>query len=61
MFLECKTLTGVQSDKQKSFQEHVEGMGYVYLIFRSENHFKAIISAMEATYCRLKAAEDKGA
>jgi hypothetical protein len=47
MFLECKTLTGVQSDKQKAFQEHVERMGYLYRLVRSLLDFQSLIEEIE--------------
>jgi hypothetical protein len=43
MFIECKAEGGVQSDKQKAFQEHCESMGIGYYIVRSLDEFKAVL------------------
>lgn len=43
-FVECKADGGVQSDKQKTFQEHCEAMGIGYFIVRSLEDFKAVIN-----------------
>lgn len=46
-WLECKLPTGVQSPDQKRFQERVLQIGHNYKIFRSEEQFKEIISALQ--------------
>jgi hypothetical protein len=43
LFFECKSEVGVQSDKQKAFQEHCEAMGIGYHIVRSLDEFKQVI------------------
>ena len=42
-FVENKTDTGRQSDKQKDFQEHVQSLGFDYHLCRSFDEFKQII------------------
>lgn len=48
LFVEVKTEVGRQSDKQKSFQQQVEDLGFVYHLVRSAEAFFAIpeISAL---------------
>jgi len=43
LFIEIKTSTGRQSDKQKEFQERVEAQGFNYYLVRSLEDFKKII------------------
>lgn len=43
LYLECKTQIGVQSSKQKEFQERVEALGFKYYIFRSIQQFYQIL------------------
>jgi len=43
ILLEAKTETGVQSKKQKDWQEKVENQGLDYYLFRSLKEFKSII------------------
>jgi len=40
IFVEVKTETGTQSQKQKDFQAKVEALGYCYLLVRSLEDFK---------------------
>jgi predicted Holliday junction resolvase-like endonuclease len=35
IFMEVKTATGVQSDKQKTFEKKVTELGYLYTVVRS--------------------------
>lgn len=44
LFVEVKTNTGVQSDKQKEFQQQVEKLGFEYHLVRSLDDFIKIIS-----------------
>jgi hypothetical protein len=44
VFIEVKTETGVQSDKQKQFEVHCNQMGINYFIVRSLKEFKYIIT-----------------
>ncbi len=44
IFVEFKTPTGVQSDKQKEFEQVVKGNGQSYYICRSLDEFKRIIN-----------------
>lgn len=44
IFVEIKTYTGVQSDSQKDFQQHVESLGFPYYVCRSLDDFKAVIN-----------------
>lgn len=44
LYMECKTQIGVQSPKQKEFQERVEALGFKYYIFRSLDQFYKIIN-----------------
>lgn len=46
LFVEFKTGIGVQSDKQKAFQEHCEQMGILYFIVRSLDEFKQVIEKL---------------
>lgn len=43
IFIECKAEGGVQSDKQKAFQEHCESMEIGYYIVRSLDEFKQVL------------------
>jgi hypothetical protein len=43
IFCEVKTDVGRQSDKQKSFQEQVEALGFRYILVRSLEDFKTQI------------------
>jgi len=43
IFVEVKTDIGRQSDKQKSFQEQVESLGFRYILVRSLEDFKKAI------------------
>lgn len=43
LFVEMKTRTGKQSDKQKQFQANVERLGYRYMICRSLSEFMRAI------------------
>lgn len=45
IFVEVKTATGQQSQKQKEFQSIVEKLGYRYLLVRSLNDFKEKINS----------------
>lgn len=45
IFVEVKTATGQQSQKQKEFQSIVEKLGYRYLLVRSLNDFKERINS----------------
>lgn len=40
IFVENKTETGRQSDKQREFQHHVESLGFEYILCRSVEDFK---------------------
>lgn len=42
--LECKSMIGIQSDKQIEWQEKIEAQGYCYKLFRSVENFKEIIN-----------------
>jgi hypothetical protein len=45
LFIELKTDTGKQSDKQKEFQEIVTNLNHEYILIRNEEEFKnAILS-----------------
>jgi hypothetical protein len=44
LYMECKTPTGVQSDKQKEFQANIEALGFKYHLFRSEAQFWQIVN-----------------
>ena len=44
IFVEVKTDVGRQSDKQKSFQEQVESLGFRYILVRSLEDFKTQIA-----------------
>lgn len=44
LYMECKTVTGVQSEKQKEFQERIESLGFKYYIFRSIKQFYSILN-----------------
>ena len=46
MFVEVKTETGNQSDKQKEFQSIVENLGFEYHLVRSLDDFKTIIRSV---------------
>jgi len=39
LFAECKTPTGYQSPAQKSFQSRVQGLGFVYFVYKSLAQF----------------------
>jgi len=43
VFIEWKTLTGVQSDAQKKFQAQVEAQGFEYVIFRNVEQAKNFV------------------
>lgn len=43
-FVEVKTPIGKQSEKQKNFQSKIERLGYRYLLVRSLEQFKEIIT-----------------
>lgn len=43
LFVEVKTATGRQSDKQKEFEEIVTAMGHRYILVRSLEDFKSLI------------------
>lgn len=43
LFVEFKTTTGVQSDKQKEFEATVNALGFRYTIIRSIDQFKQLI------------------
>jgi len=45
IFIEFKTETGIQSDKQKKFQSEVEALGHEYFLVRSESEFIRIFEA----------------
>lgn len=44
MFIEMKTAKGRQSDRQKTWQSHVEGQGYKYVICRSFDEFREAVN-----------------
>lgn len=46
VFIEVKTTTGIQSDKQKTFEEHCKQIGVQYHVVRSLDDFKTIIGAL---------------
>ena len=43
LFIELKTDTGKQSDKQKEFQEIVTNLNHEYILIRNEEEFKTTI------------------
>lgn len=43
-FVEVKTPDGVQSPKQKQFEQHVNDCHYTYVIVRSLDEFKRLIA-----------------
>ncbi len=43
LYMECKTMVGVQSPKQKEFQDRIEALGFKYHIFRSMQQFYGIL------------------
>lgn len=43
MFVELKNETGLQSDKQKDFQNRVSDLGFEYHLIRSIEEFKLLI------------------
>lgn len=43
LFIEVKTETGRQSDKQKSFQSKIESLGFKYYLVRNLEQFKQIL------------------
>lgn len=47
LFVEMKTKTGRQSDKQKQFQQDIERLGYQYVICRSLSEFIEAITAWD--------------
>lgn len=47
LFVEMKTNTGRQSDKQKQFQKDIERLGYQYVICRSLSEFMKSILAWD--------------
>lgn len=44
MWIEMKTIDGTQSDDQKEFQEKIERRGMKYVIIRTEQDFREIIT-----------------
>lgn len=44
LYMECKTLVGVQSPKQADFQQRIEALGFKYYIFRSLKQFYSILN-----------------
>ena len=44
VFCEVKTPKGVQSDNQIEFQNHVESLGFEYILVRSLDEFKTKLS-----------------
>ena len=44
LYMECKTQIGVQSPKQKEFQDRIEALGFKYYIFRSVKQFYTILN-----------------
>lgn len=46
IFIEVKTLTGKQSDKQKEFEKIVSLQGFKYYLVRSLEEFKQIIDKL---------------
>ena len=42
-FIEIKTSTGIQSDKQKDFESRVNLLGHKYFLVRSLDEFKKIV------------------
>ena len=44
LYVEFKTPTGIQSDKQKEFQQIVTNLGHEYHVVRSLEQFKEIIN-----------------
>ena len=44
LFIELKTETGIQSDKQKDFEKLVSDLGFEYYLVRSLDLFKTIIN-----------------
>jgi hypothetical protein len=42
-FIEMKTLSGTQSDKQRHFQKVVEALGHKYIVLRSVVAFRALV------------------
>ena len=48
LFIELKIEKGVQSDKQKEFEERVKSLGFNYYIVRSLEEFKTIIEIEKA-------------
>jgi hypothetical protein len=47
-FIEIKTSTGRQSDKQKDFENRVNLLGHKYFLVRSLDEFKNIIHYLES-------------
>lgn len=45
LFIEMKSKTGRQSVEQKTFQQHVEQLGFEYWIIRSFDEFKSLIES----------------
>lgn len=43
LFFECKREGGIQSEKQKAFEEHCKEMGIRYNIVRALDEFKQVI------------------
>lgn len=46
IWMEFKTATGIQSEKQKKWQTKVETQGHTYVIVRSENEFWEVINSI---------------
>lgn len=51
--LECKTEIGIQTEDQKKWQASVESAGYKYIIFRSLDEFKKIITDIHCNNVQL--------
>jgi len=43
IFIEVKTSTGKQSDKQKDFEQMVKDLGFEYFVVRSLEDFKSLL------------------
>ncbi len=50
IFVEIKTKKGIQSDKQKEFENTVSKLGFKYKIIRSLNDFIDLINKNETTF-----------
>lgn len=49
--VECKSLTGMQSDNQKHFQDKIESHNGVYLLVRSVAELEEKINAIHSIFC----------